>query len=127
MTDAVSTGEIASARQDMNTMLLDVCTIARSVTASDGAGGQTSDWQTVATGVPCRLAAASGLPGRSAESRVADRLLDATTHLVTFPAGTDVRNDDRVTVGTIALEVLLVQSAGALELTRPVQARITDT
>lgn len=123
MTDVVSTGEIASARQDMNTMLLDRASVARSVTASDGAGGQTSDWQTVATGVPCRLAAASS----GGEARTADRLLDATTHLVTFPAGTDVRNDDRVTVGDITLEVLLVQSAGALELTRPVQARITDT
>lgn len=120
---AIDPAEIQVARADLDTMLPDLCAIQRATETSDGGGGQTTTWPTIASGVSCRVAAA-GSGGTQAK---ADRLTDGTTHTVTFSAGTDVRNGDRLDTPAGLLDVLLVRSGGAWELTRRVDARIVTT
>lgn len=121
---AVTTSEITSARADLATMLPDTCAIQRSVAASDGGGGQSTAWPDVATGVPCRLTpAGSGRSGTSGTGKAGDRLNDTTTHIITFTAGQDVRQGDRIIIDTIAYQALVVGNAGAWELARHVEVR----
>ncbi len=62
----------------------------------DGAGGRTTTPQLVAS-VPCRIAPA-GVEGR-ANTETADRVVNVQRWQLTFPAGTNVKPDDTVTVG----------------------------
>jgi hypothetical protein len=118
---AVTTSEIAAARADLATMLPDTCTIQRAVKASDGGGGESTSWPELATEVPCRLTPA-GSAG-SGTGKAGDRLNDTTTHIVTFTAGQDVQQGDRIIVNTIAYQALVVGSGGVWELSRHVEVR----
>jgi Phage head-tail joining protein len=120
----VSTGEIAAARADLASMLPDTCTIQRATDTSDGGGGQTTGWPEVAADVPCRLTPATGATAGNNATRLAgDRLSDQTTHLVTFPAGFDVRQGDRITVTDRTYQAVLIGDGGNWELARHVEAR----
>jgi hypothetical protein len=118
---AVTPAEIAAARADLATMLPDTCTIQRAMDASDGGGGQSTTWPDVATGVPCRLTPARS--GTSGTGKAGDRLNDTTTHIVTFSAGADVQQGDRILIGTIFYQALVVGAGGAWELSRHVEVR----
>jgi len=69
------------------------CAIVRDTEVSDGAGGQTPTPVTVAT-VACRISLTGGqMP---AERELAARLQVAAPYTVRVPAGTDVRETDRI-------------------------------
>jgi hypothetical protein len=97
--------------------------ISRSVLSDDGAGGRLTTWTTVTASVDCRLTKVSlrdvqRLAGSQAYSELTERIDVAKMVRVVFPAGTDVRNDDRITVSSISYQVMDVNSALSHEVHR---------
>lgn len=84
---------------DEDTMT-DTATIIRDAVASDGAGGQTFTPATVAT-VKCRLMLFRLHPN---EAAVSGQLQNTVSMMIRFPTGTDVRNADRIVIGTRTFE-----------------------
>jgi len=82
--------------------LKDTCTISRATLAADGMGGHTETWATVAT-VACRLNTSGTRPN---ETATADQIRNNTDFIITVPNGTDVRNADRITIGSRTFEVV---------------------
>lgn len=112
---------IASMRATMDTLLPDVCTIRRKTTANEG-GEETEDWANLATAVPCRIRPIGG--GESAvttRGTVGGRIVDETTHLITFTAEQDVEEADRIILDGTTFDVTLVRKRGSWELSRRVE------
>ncbi len=118
-----SAGQLMRARKRFAALLPDRATIARSTTVYDGAGGSEDTFANVATSVPCRLSPVGG--GEDAASS-GERLSDEAEVTITFAAGFDVRDSDRVTVGVQVFDVLLVRLRGQYEMTRRVEAKERD-
>jgi len=110
-------GELAQTRAHARARLTGTATIQTLVTTSDGAGSTTESF---ATGVPipARLAPAGGGETGPAGDRVDDR----TTHILSFPAGTQITAADRVDMDGRAYEVTAVRRRTSEILTR-VEAR----
>lgn len=98
-------GELAELQALDESTMTDTATISRPTRASDNAGGQTLTYATVAT-VACRLLRTGTRPG---DGVTAGRQQVATDTPLHFPTGTDVRNADRITVGTRTFEVVSPQ------------------
>lgn len=92
--------------------------IRRAVTVSDGAGGRTAAWSTVGT-VDGRVdRAASQERSDEVEGRSAIR----TRAVVWLPAGTDVRQADRLLVDGVTWEVQSIRDRhSSIELARTVE------
>lgn len=82
-------------------------TIRRKTRVSDGMGGQTETWADVAT-VRCRYAPGGGKAG---EQITADRLENASQWTIAFAGAPDVRDADRVVIGSRTFEVNKAMSA----------------
>ena len=80
----------------------DTATIRRNTPASDGMGGATDSWATVAT-VQCRLMTRLSQPSDRAGG---GRVETQTDYVIRLPVGTDVRNADRIVVGSRTFEVV---------------------
>ncbi len=89
--------DIAAMREEMAAALPDTCQISRPVRASDGAGGFTEEYIVVAT-VPCRIASMG-------QTQTAARQGSAASWTVGLPAGTDVRESDRIVYGARRFEI----------------------
>ncbi len=85
----------------------------------DGHGGITESWTTVAT-VICKVASTGNTP---TEQEIAGQLQGESLVTVTVPTGTDVQNDDRITIGTTVLEVVGVAPHRSFEVRRRVVCR----
>ena len=85
-------------------------TITRKTVVADGIGGQTETWQTLASGVACRLA-----PMSYRERIAAQQFGGEETWHLTLPYGQDVTAADRVTTGGITYEVRAIESGGSWE------------
>jgi len=107
-------------RETVDDSLSDSATIQRHTLVSDGAGGTTETWASLAV-VPCRITHAGG--GESGSP--ADRIAEETTHVVTLAAQTDIEESDRIAVGGITYEVTLVRKRGSWELSRRVEVKET--
>ena len=97
--------------------------ISRSVLSDDGAGGRLTTWTTVTAAVDCRLTKLSlrdvqRLAGSQAFGEQTERVDVAKLVRVVFPAETDVRTDDRITVSSVSYQVLDVNSALSHEVHR---------
>lgn len=97
--------DLAFMRGQQADALPDTCTISRKTLASDGAGGHTETWATVASGVACRVAMDQSAMGLTPESVLADRVVHEGRFVVTLPIGTDVTPKDRIVVGSRTFEV----------------------
>ncbi len=117
-----SAGQLMRARKRFAALLPDRATIERPVTAYDGAGGHSTTWpaEPLAEDVPCRL---SPVGGGEDQAGSGDRIAAEATATITFAAGTDVADTDRVTIGAQAFDVLLVRLRGEYEMTRRVEAK----
>ncbi len=104
----LSATQITSMRATEALALPDTATISRVARASDGAGGWTETWSTVASGVACRLMSTQGL----AEGPAAGTQQAAADWALTLPLGTDLRAADRVVVASRTFEVYNLLSAG---------------
>lgn len=114
MTLLLSNGQIASMRTTLERTLPDTAVVSRPTNVSDGAGGWTQTWATVAT-VACRVAVPSG-----GEVVIAGKLDAVGTWTITLPALTDVAAADRIAVGARTFEVSLVLRPRSWELSRRV-------
>lgn len=111
----ISASDLVHMRIELEKSLPDSCQIQRATKVSDGAGGSTETWATVAT-VACRI----GPTGRQPEERaIADRLTNLTSWTLTVPALTDARVSDRLVVGSRVFEV-----AGVLARSHEIARRI---
>ena len=97
----VTAGELAAMQAVQQATLAESCAIVRRTLASDGAGGQTvSETQTAAA---CRLVASTNLP---ADRLVAGSVVEQVLWRITLPAGTDVRKQDAIRIGSRTFEVM---------------------
>lgn len=110
-------------RQRFDDELPDRALIERPTQVSDGGGGFTQTWATLAASVPCRLAPVGGGEDERGRSTSGDRIVDEATATIAFAAGQDITESDRVTIDGQAFDVLLVRLRGKYELTRRVEAR----
>ncbi len=114
----LSATDLAAMRSTVDASLPDVAQVQRRTLTSDGAGGYTESWNTVAT-VACRVAPS----GQSPQERViAERLTATSVWTITLPAETDVRPADRLLVGTRTFEV-----AGVLARSEEIARRVICT
>ena len=118
-----STRQILRARKRFATLLDDRATIQRPVNASDGGGGFTQTWPTLASNVPCRLSPVGGGEDDRSRSAGGDRVHDEAVAVITFAAGQDITEADRVVIASQTFDVLLVRRRGVYEITRRVEAR----
>ena len=107
LTDA----ELEAMQSTSTAALPELADITRSTATSDGRGGNTLVWATVAS-VPCRVAPDT----TRAEGPVADVVMSVQRWMLTLPAGTNVLPRDRITVGTRTFEVVNVRSPRSFEV-----------
>src|ERR1019366_2590942 len=86
------------------------CTIQRNTLVSDGRGGQTASWTTIATTTCCIWP-----PMRNAQRVVADRLVLDNRFALLLAPGTDIQPGDRVQAGGSQFEVNEVVAPRTLE------------
>lgn len=119
-----SQGQRLRARHRFARMLPDRATIQRSTDAPDGGGGLTQTWAPLAADVPCRLApVGGGEDSARGGSGGGDRISDSATAIVTFRAGQDVTEADRIVIAGQTFDVQLVRRRGEYELTRRVEVK----
>lgn len=112
--------EICDLRGEFDDLLGESCEIQRATTTSDGMGGSTDTWATVAT-VCCTVAPVSRT-GRA--ERTGEQVREVQARMVTLPAETDVRLTDRLIVNGQTLEVVDLRESRTYEIVRRVEARI---
>lgn len=114
----LTSSDIASMRAALLTLMPDAGVISRASEAADAFGGQTRTWATVASSA-CRVAPETRQPE---ERETGGALAGVTSYVITFPSGTDVRAQDRVTISGVVYEVSGVRQRGAWEFSRRVIA-----
>lgn len=115
----LTTAEITAIRNTETLALPDTCTVSRKTLASDGRGGHSATWASVATNVACRLGRSGSKSG--VETIDADALQQQTPWVVTFKHDQDVRNTDRIVIGARTFEVISVEPHGAWTMALRVQ------
>lgn len=115
----ITEAERAAMRETAEDALPQIAAIERNTPASDGGGGQTDNWQTLDSSVPCRIAPVGGGETGTTGARVAQE----TTHIATLPAETPVAEADRLTIGDATYDVTLVRERGEWEITRRVECK----
>lgn len=96
----VTAGELAAMQAVQRTTLAEACVVVRRALASDGAGGQTVT--ETETSTICRLISSTNTP---ADRQVAGSVQEQVLWRITLPAGTDVRKDDAIRIGSRTFEV----------------------
>jgi len=112
----LSAADLAVMKATQALALPSTCSIGRHVLSPDGMGGYSESWSTLTASVLCRLSPHSA----PMEVIMAERYGGRQTWQLTLPAGTDVTADDRVTIDSVAYEVVGINSAGAWETARRV-------
>lgn len=109
----LSATELATMREVQALTMQTACTIVRRAWVADGLGGQTET--TTTTPAVCRIAASANMPDYQL---VGGRVNEAALWRATFPAGTDVRKTDLLTIGERAFEVLGILAPSTYETAR---------
>lgn len=91
MSTLLDANTLKQIRADQARAMPDTCNVQRLTRASDGAGGWTQVWATVATGVACRLTPTGGH-----ENVLASKIGEISTWTVTLPHATSVTAKDRL-------------------------------
>lgn len=89
-------------RREQEKFLPDTAYIQQANRVSDGRGGESVVWQTVAT-VPCRLAQNQGR-----EKEQGGKTMPDGSYVITFPHGTNVLTSHRVQINGTQYEVINV-------------------
>lgn len=112
----ITTAELAAMRAIQQETMTQTATIQRTTLTTTGLGGKAESTTTVADDVPCRVAPSRRMADLQ---RVAGRLRDGTPWRITFPAGQDVREKDRITIDDgRQFAVLSVEGAWTVETAR---------
>lgn len=110
----ISAREITLLAEDVATILPSTAAIKRRSAGSDGLGGRAETYATAAT-VACRIAPVST---DVIEKEVGSRLRSDVVWRVAFPAGTDVRSTDRLTISGATYAVEAVRDGRSVEVER---------
>lgn len=116
----LSTGDLARMQTVLNQSLPGTAYVLRATTASDGQGGQTATWGTAGTAA-CRLSPHSARAAGS-EGVVGERVAAFNERVITLPASTDVRQTDRLAVGSQTFEVTGLHAPRSWEISVRVDA-----
>ena len=119
MSDAISDQEVAEMRADAEAQLLSTGRILRYGKISDGAGGWNEDFDP-GPELPCSIAPVGRVGGSSSGG---ERLNESSTHLTSWPAGTEVSADDRCEIDGVIYSITALREFGALNVTRRVEVR----
>lgn len=103
----LSDTDVAYMRDTISDMFPDVCTILSEALSSDGQGGQTSSWGTVATNVACRFDEASQY-GANQLVPAGAALREAHRYTLSLPYNTTINAHDRVEIGSDTYNVVNV-------------------
>lgn len=101
MSGYLSDSTLGRLRASFLKSLAERCTVKRDTFSLDAIGGQVPAETTIGT-YPCRLAP---LGNSGPERQVADRLETITPLVATLPYDADIRNGDRIEIGTRRLVV----------------------
>lgn len=102
--------------------LVETASILRETDIDDGQGGMTRSWVTQFTS-PCAVV---DIPFKPAEPVIAEQVVGEVKKMLLFPRRTDVRGNDRVTVGSITYRVIEPLDPTTYEvLRRVVSIRLT--
>lgn len=99
---AVNASELERLRTDFTAWFVEECLINRPALTSDGRGGQT-ETVSVAENVPCRRTAPN--IGPAGEMTVGGGMQSIIQWVISLPAETDVRPNDRLVIGERTYEV----------------------
>lgn len=114
----LSTADLDAMRSTLNQSLPDTAQVQRVTRTSDGMGGFTETWATVAT-VACRVSPSGNTP---TEQVAAERVQDHVLWTLTLPAETDVTAADLIVVGSRTFEVVGVLAPRSYEIATRVVA-----
>jgi len=87
-----STSDIDKIRVEQEKLMPETVYVQRLTRTSDGAGGWSESWQTIAT-TKGRIAAKSGN-----ENELGGKTTAITTYLITLPSNTELEDDDRLQI-----------------------------
>ena len=116
----LSEQDLATMRAVLDTTLDKMGAIQRKATVKNGRGGTSETWPTVAT-KPCRVAPTSNQPE---EFTNGGRLVANSYWRISFPAGTDIRSEDRVVIDGVTYEVTAPLGPRSYEKLRRVWATV---
>ncbi len=115
----LTSDELVSMKAAQVAALPGTCTISSKSEASDGMGGRTESWSTVAGSVACRLSALQAM-GADVEAVVMERFQGRSLWQLTIPVTQAISHSNRVTVGSTVYEVVQVRDGGQWETARRV-------
>lgn len=115
--------ELEAMREHAEITMPDSAVIERPSWVSDGGGGGTASFLAVGT-VPCRINPM--VPPENAEVVAGNRLESNVRHVVSLPAGTEVRLTDRLSIGNVKYSVSAIRGPRSFEITRRVEVRLEN-
>ena len=105
----LSESDLAFMRDTIGEMFPDTCNILSEALASDGQGGQTSTWGTVASKVACRLDEQTQR-GVNQLIPIAGALRESHRYQLSLPYDTIIAAHDRVEIGSSTYHVVSVNA-----------------
>ncbi len=106
-------------RADAEAQLLNIGRILRYAKVSDGAGGWAETYEPSAE-LSCSITPVGRKGGSSSGG---DRLNESSTHLTSWPVGTEVSADDRCEIDGVVYSITALREFGALNVTRRVEVK----
>lgn len=111
--------EIAAIRRESEEQLPNAGRVLKHERVSVGGGG-TKDVYAPGPELPCRIAPISSAAGSSVAG---EQIHEDATHVVTFPATTVIKTDDRAEVEGVVYIILGVREYGSLTFSRRAQVK----
>lgn len=111
--------ELAGMRAVQAAALPGTCDIVAKTALSDGMGGRTESWSTVASAVACRLSPMRAL-GANVEAVVMERFQGRSLWQLTIPITQAISHTDRVVVAGTMYEVVEARDGAQWETARRV-------
>ena len=108
----LTSDELTAARAVQQQTMTETVVVSRRALTSDSLGGYTEGWTTAATTVG-RIA-----PVSASEALLAGQQRIVANWKITLPANTDVRDEDRLTIGARVFEVVGILGAETRETAR---------
>ncbi len=107
---ALTAGELADIRSDINELLPDTCTIRQVAYANDTLGQPARTFSDRATSVPCRIdpVKSLSLTGEERVSSMKNYIITEGQFLLTLKNGQAIQETDRVIINSVTYEVVKV-------------------
>lgn len=105
----MTANQLAYAREQVAGLLPDTCTIQSRTLTSDGAGGNTETWATVANGsnVPCRV---DPVPSQKVTEQISEREVTVTEYMITTAYDSPLATGQRIATGGHTYEIKMLNA-----------------